>query len=306
MHLLCNMTEVIISRWHHQPYEAKSKRLQEAAIGQFDELPSRKSVKKAIVNGHVFVNGIKGTTATFVKLNDIVSYNCLEEIHGFSTKNIGLNIPASDIVWEDDYIACVIKRGGIITKGNYKVTLEKQANKHLIINRLIPDSMPSSIAIHRLDKATHGPVLFAKTLSAASNLSDAFSNRKIIKTYIALIEGEPLFSSSSVQIKLDDKEAISNITILGTIKWPIHVNATLVKVLPITGRTHQIRRHLASIGHPIVGDYLYGQSYKYHGQGLFLACTGLNFKHPITDESILIEVNLPRKFKKITRKLCLP
>jgi len=299
---ILQMNEVIISNWNHFPFDSKSKRLQEGAIGQFSNLTSRKSVKRAIKNGHIFVNGIKGETATWVSHGDII---VLKELKGKSPIINSKNESEIKILWEDNHCACVLKLAGIVTKGHDKHTLESMcANK--LIESTLDDSLSNHIAVHRLDKATHGPVIFAKTISAASGLGNAFEKRKISKEYLALIEGTPLINSSTVRVEIDGKEAHSEIEIIGSTSWPIFGSATLVKVYPKTGRTHQIRKHLACMGHPILGDQLYSGNLKYKGQGLFLACTKLSFLHPITSESIEISVNLPRKFKHILHKLGLP
>ena len=73
------------------------------------------------------------------------------------------------------------------------------------------------------------------------------------------------------------KDSHSKTSNIGTVKWPIHDFATLVKTNPLSGRKHQIRRHLNSIGHPIIGDLLYNNGVRYVGQGLFLSCTKLSF-----------------------------
>jgi len=299
---ILQMKKVIISNWNHFPFDSKSKRLQEGAIGQFTNLTSRKSVKKAIKNGLVFVNGAQGETGTWVSLGDILVVkempNKFLTIQSESTSEI-------IVLWEDNSCACVLKRAGIVTKGPDKHTLES-----LISNRLtkstLDDSLQMPLAVHRLDKATHGPVLFAKTTGAASGLGDAFEERRVSKEYMALIEGTPFMNGATIRVGINGKEAHSEIEIIGSTSWPVFGSATLVKVYPKTGRTHQIRRHLACIGHPILGDQLYSGEMKYTGQGLFLACTKLSFTHPTTKENIEIAVDLPRKFKHIAHKLCLP
>ncbi len=296
------MNEVIISKWNHDPFNSKSKRLQEGAIGQFTHLTSRKSVKKAIKNGLIFVNGTKGETGTWVSLGDILALKELpNKFDQIETENTRETI----VLWEDNACACVLKRAGIVTKGNGKYTLESLVSRSLIKSTL-DDYLPVPLAVHRLDKATHGPVLFAKTTGAASGLGVAFEKRTIHKEYMALIEGTPCITEAIIRVKINDKEAHSEIEILGSTSWPVFGSATLVKVYPKTGRTHQIRKHLACIGHPILGDQLYCGDKKYTGQGLFLACTKLSFTHPVTKENIEISVDLPRKFKHIAHKLCLP
>lgn len=299
---ILQMNEVIISNWNHFPFDSKSKRLQEGAIGQFLNLTSRKSVKRAIENGRIFVNGKRGETSTWISYGDII---VLKELKGQSQSINSKNESETTILWEDNYCACVLKLAGIVTKGHGKHTLESMSVNNLIESTL-DDSLRTPLAVHRLDKATHGPVIFAKTISAASGLGNAFEKREISKEYLALIEGTPLINSSTVRIEIDGKEAHSEIEIIGSTSWPIFGSATLVKVYPKTGRTHQIRKHLACIGHPILGDQLYSGDLEYKGQGLFLACTKLSFSHPITAESIEISVNLPRKFKHILHKLSLP
>jgi 23S rRNA pseudouridine1911/1915/1917 synthase len=299
---ILHMHEVIISKWNHFPFDSKSKRLQEGAIGQFANLTSRKSVKKAIKNGLIFVNGAKGETGTWVSLGDIL---IVKEMPNKSLTIHAENTSEIKILWEDNSCACVLKRAGIVTKGPNKHTLESIASNNLIKSTL-DDSLQIPLAVHRLDKATHGPVLFAKTTGAASSLGDSFEKRKISKEYMALIEGTPFLTSATIRIEINGKEAHSEIEIVGATSWPVFGSATLVKVYPKTGRTHQIRRHLACIGHPILGDQLYSGDLKYTGQGLFLACTKLSFTHPKTKENIEISVDLPRKFKHIAHKLCLP
>ena len=295
------MNEQIISNWHHFPFDCKTKRLQEAAIGQFPALSSRKSVKKAIKKGDVFVNGKQGETGTWVVIGDKLVFNNPPSKKPIINSN---NSNKINVLWEDNHCACVLKYAGIATKGYHKHTLESFCYNTLIKSQL-PDALETPLAVHRLDKATHGPVIFAKTISAAKGFGKAFEKRNIFKEYIALIEGTPLISSSTIRVDINGKEAHSEIKIIGSSNWPVFGSATLVKVNPKTGRTHQIRKHLASIGHPIVGDDLYCGELKYIGQGLFLACTRLAFMHPITDEHIEITVDLPRKFKHINHKLCL-
>ena len=299
---ILQMNEVIISNWNHFPYDSKSKRLQEGAIGQFTNLTSRKSVKKAIKNGLVFVNGAKGETGTWVSLGDIL---VIKEMPNKSLTIQSESTSEIKVLWEDNSCACVLKRAGIVTKGPNKHTLESLAS-NVLIKSTLDDSLQIPLAVHRLDKATHGPVLFAKTTGAASGLGDAFEKRIVSKEYTALIEGTPLTTGATIRIEINGKDAHSEIEIVGSTSWPVFGSATLVKVYPKTGRTHQIRRHLACIGHPILGDQLYSGDMKYTGQGLFLACTKLSFTHPTTKENIEIVVDLPRKFKHIAHKLRLP
>ena len=293
------MTDIVITNWFHQPINIKSKRLQEAAISQFCELPSRKAVKKAIKKGRIFINGERGETHNWVKIGDRLS---LEESVVVNSEIYNNNLLKTSVIWEDEYGACVIKNAGIETNGISKVTLEKVYSNILKYSSL-PDSIYIPRTVHRLDKATHGLVLIAKTLSMASELGKSFEKREIFKSYTALIEGSPRLSFFEINIPINGKFSSSKIEIIGSTKWPVFGTATLVKIYPKTGRKHQIRQHLAMIGHPIIGDNRYCGALKYTGQGLFLACTRLRFTHPITRESMDLETALPRKFKHIIHKL---
>lgn len=296
------MTDVVITHWFHKPINSKSKRLQEAAISQFLELPSRKAVKKAVKKGRIFINGVKGETHNWVNIGDLLS---LAENTQSKTEILNYNLPKTIVLWEDTYGACVIKPGGIETNGNSKVTLEKMCHNTLVHSDL-SDHLDIPRPVHRLDQATHGLVLIAKTLSMASGLGKAFEKREVVKSYTALIEGTPLLSFCEINIPINGKSARSKVETIGSTTWPVFGTVTLVRIYPKTGRKHQIRKHLAFIGHPIVGDNRYCGSLKYTGQGMFLACTRLQFTHPITLESMDIETDLPRKFKHITHKLNLP
>lgn len=296
------MTNIVISKWFHKPLKSKSKRLQEAAISQFLELPSRKSVKKAIKNGRIFINDVRGETHSWVKIGDRLA---LEKSGTYNSEIFSCNLQKTSILWEDKYGACVIKNAGIETNGISNITLEKMCNKSLKTSNM-HDTMSTYRTVHRLDKSTHGLVLIAKTLSMASGFGNTFKNRKVLKSYTALIEGTLPLSFCEINAPINGKNALSKVEVIGSIKWPVFGTATLVKVTPKTGRKHQIRRHLAMIGHPIIGDNIYCGELKYTGQGLFLACTRLQFIHPITSESLDIKTNLPRKFKRIIHKLNLP
>jgi RluA family pseudouridine synthase len=296
------MTHVVITKWFHKPISSKYKRLQEAAISQFSELPSRKSVKKALKDGRIFVNGVRGGTGTWVEIGDKLFLENIKQDKCDNVSNTEIIKPEIKVVWEDDFGACVVKTAGIETNGISKITLEKHCIKALITSKL-EDRLTSPRTVHRLDRATHGLVLVAKTLSMASGLGGAFKSRKVLKSYTALIEGTPLLSFCEINMPIDGKSAYSRVEVLGSSNWPVFGSATLIKIYPKTGRKHQIRKHLAMTGHPIIGDNIYCGVLKYTGQGMFLACTDLQFTHPITGEVIIVETKLPRKFKHITHKL---
>jgi len=293
----------IIKVWHHNPHDSERKRLQEAAIGQFEELSSRKSVKKAIKNGKIFVNNRASKTSTWVSLGDEIRV----VIKSIKAPDISLRQHSEiskiiSVIYEDDSIAVVVKPGGVVTNGKAKATLEKLATIILTDSKL-PDRHEAPRTVHRLDKSTHGLVIISKTISASKALNSAFKLGEIKKGYSALLQGKTSLESSDIRVLIDGKYSRTLIQKIGVLRWPIHREATYVNIDLKTGRTHQIRRHLSMIGHPVVGEEIYHSGMRFSGQGLFLACTELTFSHPKTGEIISFSTKLPRKFKRVTSKL---
>jgi RluA family pseudouridine synthase len=280
----------------------KEVRLQEAAVGLFPELPSRKSVKKAITNNQIHINGKPGKTSTWVLEGDKIEYKSPELSSDTNRSNNKYTLNKSDILYQDFSIIIILKRGGVITNGNYKHTLDKDTINYLISNDL-NNNIKHFGPAHRLDKETHGPVIFYKDLETANWLGKSFENREIKKTYLALVEGELTLQKAIINTPLYGKQSESIIENIGTITWPLHGKATLVKIYPITGRKHQIRLHLSSIGHPVVGDKQYNSGERYTGSGLFLACTSLSFTNKISQLEIDVTAAPPRKFNKVFSKL---
>lgn len=182
--------------------------------------------------------------------------------------------------------------------------------------------------VHRLDKDTTGVILAAKTLEASRNLSEQFQKKVVVKEYRAIVEGEMRFSSQIIEStisrsKVQFRKMISEKIEKGlprasgasrggkhsTTKYEVierFRGFTYVRALPLTGRTHQIRVHLASIGHPCIGDPLYARNPKFPKSSLSpelpaeplmmrqaLHAFRITFKHPITGQQMSIEAPLP-------------
>ena len=154
-------------------------------------------------------------------------------------------------------------------------------------------------AINRLDRDTSGIVLIAKDRLSAAKLYQAMKDRKFKKTYLALVEGipeahgiidAPIVRESEGSIKRvvrnDGKRCITEYELISTDES----GNSLVKVIPHTGRTHQIRVHMAHIGHPLVNDFLYGK----RGDDTYsLHAASLSFPHPFTNEIITLKAHIP-------------
>ena len=199
-----------------------------------------------------------------------------------------------DIIYEDDYLLIVNKPAGMLSVPG-KETADSVYSR---IRHLYPDAT-GPLVVHRLDMATSGLLLIAKTKEVHQNLQAQFSNRSIKKRYTALLEGivsdeegtidlplclNPLDRPCQIVDKEHGKPAITRYRVLARTE-----SQTLVAFYPLTGRTHQLRVHSAhSLGlHcPIKGDELYGSK----ADRLYLHAESLEFTHPVSKEKVTIEV----------------
>ncbi len=286
---------VQIKEWKHGDKKALKKRLQEAGIFQFTELPSRKSLKKAILEKRVKVNGKLSTNSTWVLIGDEIEL--LPQKHNtlkLTKTELKLNHKIK-ILHEDHDILAVVKPPGINTNGNSTSTLENIVRNQLKNSDIYP--------AHRLDKDTHGIVIFYKNITSSNWLCKAFEERKIHKEYIALVCGNFPTHIHQISTKINAKNSLTKVEKLGEINWPIHGTVSLIKAVPITGRKHQIRVHLQSVGYPVVGDPIYSSEKRYKGSGLFLSCIYIRFKNQRSGELLTIKTYPHKKFLKALSKL---
>ena len=219
-------------------------------------------------------------------------------------------------VYEDNDIIVVNKPKGLVVHpavGNPDGTLVNA------IMNICKDSL-SGIGgevrpgiVHRLDKDTTGLLIVAKNDKAHINLSEQIKNREVKKIYIALVRGNipeneatinmPIGRSTKDRKKMavvkNGKEAVTHFKVIDRFK-----NYTLLEIKIDTGRTHQIRVHMAEIGYPVVGDMVYSNGKNEFGvEGQMLHAKSLDFKHPITGKNMHLEAELPKYFKDIIDKL---
>ena len=166
----------------------------------------------------------------------------------------------------------------------------------------IQEEFPNTLLVHRLDMDTSGLMVFARSLEAQSKLSMQFAERLIKKRYIALLEGELAEDQGEVQlpIRKDMSQSLPPRHIVdhqhgkpAHTKWSViecKNNRTRVYLYPLTGRSHQLRVHMCEIGHPIVGDPIYGEV----DERLMLHAESIVFKHPI--DGCMIELESPAPF----------
>ena len=273
-------------------------RIVDFAIGLFPQINTRSSVKKAIKKKRLLINEKEVTSAYWVKVGDVIS---LIEDSDRIPKYYDLKI---DIIYEDPWLLIVDKPAGLVVSGNQFRTLENALVDQTELSSE-KDGYRWAKPAHRLDSPTRGLVIFAKNLKTHQELNELFVNKQIVKSYIAIVTGS--VDSQRIEEQIDGQSAITELTSIETIRSLQNDYLTLVKLSPITGRTHQLRIHCQGIGSPIVGDTLYGlPGNTLLHKGLFLASTELKFIHPCTNEVLEVKLDSPVKFdlflKKETRR----
>lgn len=276
---------------------------------------TRSYIKTLISDSKVTVNGKVQKAGYILKVNDEIN---VEEIEPKTIDNIEQDIPL-DIMYEDEDIIIVNKAKGMVVhpaNGNFTGTLVNallfsHKDKLSTINGVIRPGI-----VHRIDKDTSGILVIAKNDKAHKLLSEQFKVHSIKRQYIALVKG--IISEDKLTINLpigrnpkdrkkmavtlkNSKEAITHIEIL---KRFYNSNMTLVKANLKTGRTHQIRVHMAYIGHPLIGDEVYSKSNKNSEvKGQMLHAMTLGFIHPSTKKYIEFNVDVPKQFADYIEKL---
>ena len=265
-----------------------------------------------IENGNILVNGKNVKSSYKVLENDKITVEP-EEVKESTIEPE--NIPL-DIVYEDEDIIVVNKQKGLVVhpgNGNPNGTLVNA------IMAYAKDSL-SGIGgeirpgiIHRIDKDTSGLLIIAKNDEAHINISNQIKEHKVKKTYVALVRGiikeneatinMPISRNMNDRVKMavdkNGKEAITHFKVLKRYK-----NYTYIEVNIETGRTHQIRVHMAQIGYPIIGDIVYSNGKnQFNVVGQMLHSKELKFIHPRTNKEIDLQADIPEYFKKILEKL---
>jgi 23S rRNA pseudouridine1911/1915/1917 synthase len=279
----------MIRETHQVPPHTPPQRLSDYARGLFTALPSRKSVAKAIKRGEIQIDGQPAQTATCIHPGQ--SIELLQKTTLFP-KPFPMEL---ELVFEDDELAVLNKPPGIEVSGNRFKTIQNALTHNLRASPR-PDALAIPRPIHRLDYSTSGLLLIAKTAGAQLALSQQFEQRKTVKRYRAIVQGKPP-EHGSIDIPINEKSALSEYVLVETAPSLKCGCISLVDLFPQTGRTHQLRIHMAHIGHPIVGDQQYGtEGPILRGKGLFLAAVELTFLHPESARTLKIEIDMPPKF----------
>ena len=274
------------------PKLENSIRFQEYAVGIFKIIPTKSGIKKAIKRKLIFINGNLASTSKYISGNEKIELFQPKDTTTF--KKLELDI---EVLFEDDYLAIVFKPSGILVSGNKFVTIANGLSKNLIKSTQYDAVKPQPV--HRLDYPTSGVLLVGKTRSSINTLSKIFKNKEIKKTYFAITIGK-MDAKGILNFNIDTKNATTEYEVLKSEPSKRFEYLNLVKLKPKTGRKHQLRKHLYTISNPILGDkeyYLKNSILK--GKGMYLHAYSLDFRHPITEEKIIVCKELPKKFKKI-------
>jgi 23S rRNA pseudouridine1911/1915/1917 synthase len=280
---------MIIIATHNVLSSSERQRLSDYLIGKFEEIPTRKGIKKAILNHQVLVNDNLAITAQWVNLGDKIQ---LIESQSAPPQDFEIDL---DVPYQDDFLAIVVKPAGIPVSGNLFKTLYNALGDNLQSSTQ-QDRLRWPLPIHRLDTATSGLVIVAKTHSVRVELGDMLKNKTIQKRYRAILQGT-IKENGKIDSPIGEKNAVSKFEVVENITTLKDTSLTLVNFYPVTGRTHQLRIHASAIGHPIVGDKIYKNDTSMKtDKGLFLCAVEVQFIHPVTKELLKVEINQPAKF----------
>ena len=283
----------------------KGKRI-DSFLNEVIEDATRSYIQKIIDGGYVEITGkkttksgnkLKGTETIVVNLPEDETLDLIPE-----------DIPL-EIIYEDSDIVIINKAPNMVVHpahGNYNGTLVNALLYHIkdlsTINGVIRPGI-----VHRLDKDTSGVIVVAKHDEAHTTLSDMFKEKTLEKTYVCIAKGvfkdksgrietligrDPRDRKKMAVVTENGKIAISNYEVLDESK-----NYSLVKVRIETGRTHQIRVHMKSLNHPILGDATYGNSTDGIARQMLHAYR-LKFTHPISKKEMVVTAPIPEDFKR--------
>ncbi|SDG89953.1 RluA family pseudouridine synthase [Psychroflexus sediminis] len=272
----------------------KSIRLQEYGVGVFESIQTKSALKKSIKKGLITRDGELAKTSDWVETGQVLKLYAEEIQHDKKIFKLKL-----DVLYEDDFLAVVYKPVGYPTNGNYFKTIENALPFNLKPTSE-KDRLPYPQPVHRLDNPTSGVLLISKTVSVKTLLSVLFEQHDIQKSYIAIVEGIIEPAEGEINSEIDEKDSFTRFQVQKTFRKR-NEDFSLVNLYPSTGRTHQIRIHLSSLGHPIVGDKIYGTEVS--KEKLFLHASSLQFQHPKTQKSLTIETKIPHKFVKFINEL---
>ncbi|HES2338149.1 TPA: RluA family pseudouridine synthase [Streptococcus pyogenes] len=271
---------------------------------------SRGQANDQIKQGLVLVNGQQKKAKYTVQAGDVICFELpKEEVLEYQAQNIPL-----DIIYEDDTLAIINKPQEMVvhpSAGHPSGTMVNALMYHIKDLSSINGVVRPGI-VHRIDKDTSGLLMVAKTDAAHQALAEELKAKKSLRKYLAIVHGNlpndrgmieaPIGRSEKDRKKqavtAKGKEAVTRFTVLERFG-----DYSLVELQLETGRTHQIRVHMAYIGHPVAGDPLYGPRKTLSGYGQFLHAKTLGLTHPMTGKEMIFTVEAPEIFQKVLKLL---
>ena len=250
--------------------------------------PSKNAVKKAFKNQLILLNGKIALSSEWLSEGDRVEVK-VQDLGSFKTFPLKL-----EVLFEDAFIAVINKPAGFSVSGNFHKTIQNALNYNLKISTF-DDALTIPRPVHRLDKLTSGILLVAKTRKAQRYLGSQFENQLVSKTYYAIVKGK-LEGSGQFDSDIEGLPAFTTYKSIRVEKSLTYNSVSLIELKPKTGRTHQLRIHLARAGHPIIGDYMHDNKNILKGKGLFLSACNITFNHPETKESLFFALKMPNKY----------
>lgn len=270
-------------------------RLIDFLIHHLPEPMTRNGAKNAIKEKRITVDGLLPESGWKLREGQLI------EILNPEPRTIKVFPLKLNILFEDEHLAVIIKPAGFAVSGNFYKTIEHALPNNLA-KSIEPDALPFPQAVHRLDAATSGLLLLAKTQKARILLGKAFEQHQIDKKYMAVVTGE-IPSKGEFNSPIEGKDARTTFHVIQKVESIRHGHLSLVELIPHTGRTHQLRIHLAQAGFPILGDALYSPTtHFYKGKGLFLCAVYLKFQHPVTGEFVQFTAEIPHKFNALLQR----
>jgi len=228
------------------------------------------------------------------------------------------------ILYHDEHVVVIDKPSGLLV---HRSPIDRHETRFAV--QMLRDQLGRRVhPVHRLDKGTSGALAFALDRETATRLAEQFADQRVGKTYLAIVRGWPP-AQGVIDHPLDavqDEYAPTAVTApkpcrtsyrtVATVELPVRVDRyptsryALVELEPETGRRHQLRRHLAHLSHPIIGDSTYGKgrhnrlfAERFGVQRLLLACIGLEFRHPVTGEALVVRAEPGAEFAALQRQL---
>lgn len=271
-----------------------------------DPALTRSRLQALVKAGAVLLNGQPARAGLRVRPNDVIELNLPEMA---PTKLVEPEPFALPVIYEDEHLIAIDKPSGMVVypaAGHPHGTVINQLVSHCALASFGAPRRPG--IVHRLDEGTSGVLLVAKTDLAYLSLIEQFKRRTIEKTYIALVHGRVREDEGRIEGPIGrDPVRRQRMRILPTGKPAItefrvrerFSRTTLLEVRPLTGRTHQIRVHLSAIGHPVVGDAVYGSRSSRGESRLMLHAWQMKLTHPITGERLELVAPLPREFLQL-------